>query len=115
MLTGYPPCDKALREWLLDLGADRQKVAKRLQCFLTSLLDVTLRRLKAIEYGDTFYNCESVQERQSLLADRFRENMTEGTTFGEANEYREKFFNEVIRRANQVGFSGWSSPFGDGR
>ena len=61
VLTGYPPCDKALREWLLGLGTDRQKVAKRLQCFLTSLLHVTLQRLKAIEDGDTLYNYSGIK------------------------------------------------------
>jgi len=56
LLTGYPPSDKALRKWLLGLGTDQQNVAKLLHGFLTSLLDVTLQRLKAIEDGDTLYN-----------------------------------------------------------
>ena len=56
VFTGYPPSDKALCEWLLGLGTDQQKVAKQLQCFLTSLLDITLQRLSAIEDGDTIHN-----------------------------------------------------------
>jgi hypothetical protein len=58
VLTGYPPSDKALRKWLLSLNTMHQKdVAKLLHGFLSSLLDVTLERLKAIEDGDTLYNC----------------------------------------------------------
>ena len=57
MFTGYPPSDKALCEWLLGLGMDRQKVTKQLRCFLTSLLDVMLQQLSAIEDGDTVHNC----------------------------------------------------------
>ena len=56
VFTGYPPSDKVLREWLLGLGTDRQKVAKQLWCFLTLLLDVTLQQLSAIEDGDTIHN-----------------------------------------------------------
>ena len=56
---------------------------------------------------------ESVKQRQSLLASHFQKEMTEGQTFEEANEYRQSFFHEVTKLANQVGFSGWSSPFED--
>ena len=63
MLTGYPPSDKALRKWLLSMNRKDQKdVAKLLHGFLTSLLDVTLERLKAIEDGDTLYNCSGNQD-----------------------------------------------------
>ena len=58
---------------------------------------------------------KSVKQRQSLLASHFRNEMTEGQTFEEANEYRQSFLDEVIEQANQVGFSGWSSPFEDDR
>jgi len=58
VLTGYPPSDKALREWLLSLNMKHQNdVAKLLHGFLSSLLDVTLEQLKDIEDGDTLYNC----------------------------------------------------------
>jgi len=54
---------------------------------------------------------ESVEQRQILLAEHFRENMTEDTSFEEANQYRQSFFKVVIEQANQVGFCSWSSPF----
>ena len=56
---------------------------------------------------------ESVKQRQSLLASHFWKEITEGQMFEEANEYRQSFFHKVTKLANQVGFSGWSSPFED--
>ena len=56
VFTGYLPSNKVLREWLLGLGTDRQKVTKQLRCFQTSLLNITLQWLSAIEDGDTVYN-----------------------------------------------------------
>jgi len=56
---------------------------------------------------------ESVKQRPILLAEYFRENMTEGTSFEEANQYRQSFFEEVTKQASKVGFRGWSSPFED--
>jgi len=57
VLIGYPPSDTALRKWLLSLNIKKQKDAtKLLHGFLSSLLNVTLQRLEAIENGDTLYN-----------------------------------------------------------
>ena len=57
MLIGYPPPDEALRDWLLSLVVKEQNdVAKQLHGFLSSPLNVTLQRLKAIETGDTLYD-----------------------------------------------------------
>ena len=56
---------------------------------------------------------ESVKQQQSLLVSHFRKEMTEGQTFEEANEYRQSFFHKVTKLADQMGFSGWSSPFED--
>jgi len=67
-----------------------------------------LRASKQIPSGP---RSESVEQRQILLAGHFRENMTEGTSFEEANQYRQLFFEEVTEQADQVGFCGWSSPF----
>jgi hypothetical protein len=57
--------------------------------------------------------CEAVKKRQNLLASRFRDKMTEGSSFEEANKYRQTFFEDVIKKADQVGFRGWSSRFED--
>ena len=57
MLIGYPPPDEVLHDWLLSLVVKEQNdVAKQLHGFLSSLLDVTLQRLKAIEIGETLYD-----------------------------------------------------------
>jgi hypothetical protein len=56
MPTGFPPSDKALHKWLSDLNTEDQRVVARLlHGFLSSLLDVTLQKLKAIDNGDTLY------------------------------------------------------------
>jgi hypothetical protein len=57
--------------------------------------------------------CEFVKMRQKLLASRFRDKMTEGSSFEEANEYRQTFFEDVIIKADQVGFRGWFLRFED--
>jgi len=53
---------------------------------------------------------ESVEERHILLADHFRNKMTEGRDCQEANQYRQSFFEEVTKRADKVGLCGWPAP-----
>ena len=56
MPTGFPPSDTALHKWLLDMNMDNQRVVARLlHGFLSSLLDVTLQKLKDIDNSDTLY------------------------------------------------------------
>jgi len=107
--SGFPPSDNGLRNWLLGLGTDQQEVAKGLHCFLSSLLDVTLQELKVIDNDlkeskqiPSVPEGESVKQRQSLLASRFRNKMTEGQKLEVANQYRQSFFDKVIKQANQL-------------
>ncbi len=53
---------------------------------------------------------KSVEQRHILLAYHFRNKMTEGRSFEEVNQYRQSFFEEVIKRADKVGLCGWSAP-----
>ncbi len=45
-----------------------------------------------------------VMEPQKNLASTFRDQMTAGQSNGASNQYRESFYDEVIRSANEVIF-----------
>jgi hypothetical protein len=44
------------------------------------------------------------EQRQNVLAYRFRKAMTENQQFKEVNPYRKSFFEQVIEQADKVGF-----------
>ncbi|KAI0261148.1 hypothetical protein BC834DRAFT_490945 [Gloeopeniophorella convolvens] len=128
---GFPPADDDLRSWLVPRQTDREETERRLHGFLHSLLEVTLQRLKEMESsqgvvemlevaGKTWTvddmlagkykaseqsECQNVVaffiRRQERLASTFRELMTHGQAFGSANDYRRKFFKDVISGANK--------------
>ncbi|KAI0300779.1 hypothetical protein BC826DRAFT_619486 [Russula brevipes] len=108
-VTGFPPPDVNLRRWLHSVrDYSRNNVMDQLLCFLSSLLNVTLGRLQSIAEQDDIKGLtelidrepkaseETVRKRQKLLAETFRELMTNGQTFEEVNEYRRSFFDEVV-------------------
>ncbi|KAI9512364.1 hypothetical protein F5148DRAFT_1008366 [Russula earlei] len=88
---GYPPPDKEIRDWLLVGKTDRVTVRKKLYGLAHSLLVVTLSKLEAIER----------EERHEMLALAFHEHMTQGQSHP-TDDYRETFYNNVIKLANEV-------------
>lgn len=52
-LLGFPPPDKRLRNYLLDMGTEGpDKAMEMLDDFIASLLSVTYQRLKKMVHGD---------------------------------------------------------------
>ncbi|KAI9455049.1 hypothetical protein F5148DRAFT_401100 [Russula earlei] len=106
---GYPPPDKEIRDWLLVGKTDRVTVRKKLYGLAHSLLVVTLSKLEAIEREghqesqepkSRKQNKKSVQERHEMLALAFHEHMTQGQSHP-TDDYRETFYNNVIKLANK--------------
>jgi hypothetical protein len=44
----------------------------------------------------------SVKDRQKSLASAFRDRMTIGQSFNDSNKYRQDFYNDVIKLAEEV-------------
>ncbi|KAK2460395.1 hypothetical protein APHAL10511_007560 [Amanita phalloides] len=108
---GFPPPDIKIRDWLTGTR-DKNEIAKRLNAFVFSLLNVTRERLTAIG-GQTddidIFDLKASQEeteasvvsRQAMLASRFRDRMTEGQLFETTNQYRLELYNDVINEAER--------------
>ena len=47
----------------------------------------------------------SAKKRHELLAAEFRKRMSDGQTYESPSEYRRKFFDEVIKSAEEVSYS----------
>ncbi|KAI0299888.1 hypothetical protein BC826DRAFT_716613 [Russula brevipes] len=107
---GFPPSDVALRNWFELLALQgRDVIARKLHVFLSSLFVVLRKRLAAIaseieDFQPLLMSTQSneqehaslVTQRQGLLAHAFRKLMTTGQTFDSPNEYRKRFYDEVI-------------------
>jgi len=116
--SGFPPPDVNLRNWFRTLSiCSRNDATDRLLCFMSSLLNVTLTRLQAIEQQEDDIKKltdqiareanpseKTIIQRQELLAKTFRELMTDGQTFKAVNDYRRLFFDDIIAVADEVGF-----------
>jgi hypothetical protein len=128
---GFPPADKALRNWLCNNDSQSQSmVAKKLHGFLSSLFSVTTSRLKVLQTELLSHGAAHVPElpkltkegirklpdserdelvslskaRQEILAAAFRDRMTHGQTFEAPNEYRRGFFQDEVDAAEDVSF-----------
>ncbi|KAI0301506.1 hypothetical protein BC826DRAFT_966436 [Russula brevipes] len=129
--TGFPPPDVNLRNWFRTLSiCPRNDATDRLLCFMSSLLNVTLTRLQAIEQQEDGNARRSssrnhtngrldikkltdliareanpsekaIIQRQELLAKTFRELMKDGQTFKAVNDYRRLFFDDIIAVADE--------------
>jgi hypothetical protein len=129
---GFPPADSVLRNWLHQArGPENQNVvAKKLRGFLASLFSVTAKQLKVLQAELLSHGAAHMPElpkltkegfnklpdserdelvsllkaRQEILAAAFRDCMTRGQSFEDPNEYRRKFFQEVVDAADKVSF-----------
>lgn len=115
---GFPPADGVLCNWLNTFKGlkDKQVAAEKLHTFLWSLFSVTSKHLNALlprlegpkfkALSDYTENRASElsqldlislsKERQEILAEAFRDCMTREQTFETTNEYRKRFFQEVV-------------------
>jgi hypothetical protein len=115
---GFPPVDRALRDWLVSETGDRRSVRKRLHGFTYSLLKITRRQLETIAKEQDIPRVDGVAaknmykempteyvslvvERQKRLASAFREHMTEGQTYHTTNSNRRTFYTDVTNMAKQ--------------
>ncbi|KAI9454622.1 hypothetical protein F5148DRAFT_424620 [Russula earlei] len=108
---GYPPPDKGLRDWLLAWTSGRTAVQKKLYGLAHSLFVVTLSKLETIELeGEEPKSSrassskpkkrKTVIDRHKQLALAFHQLMTPGKS-NQRNVYREAFYNDVIKFANE--------------
>ncbi|KAI0260662.1 hypothetical protein BC834DRAFT_534129 [Gloeopeniophorella convolvens] len=129
--TGFPPPDDALRDWLLEGSRSQEDTERKMHGFMHSLLRTTLDRLQGIEALRGASNARVLDgkawsindllngsylpsdeergsvdafliERQRRLATGFRDLMTKGQRFGRVNNFRQEFFQDVIRGAESV-------------
>ena len=90
-LSGYPPADDALRDYLTTV-ASKNEAFDRADMFFEALFQHTLRTLQQ-EYEGLNY---------SEVASEFRKRMTQGQTMKSHNQYHKSFYNEVICKASQL-------------
>jgi hypothetical protein len=103
-----------LRDWLSSLanGLDQDALQRKLHGFVFALLTVTQRYLENLETKPHRAELEAdeLRKRTEGLASTFRQHMTTGQSFNSTNDYRQRFFDEVIDTAKQVSFLS-PSPF----
>ena len=92
-MTGYPPADHALRDWVL-----LQTNANWPYALLYSIFHVSQRKIAEIKKDRPQ---EKVDDEEGLcwIAGKFRQKMTKDQRFAFQNEYRTAFFEEVIQIA----------------
>jgi hypothetical protein len=120
---GFPPSDSSLRHWLVFGDSSYQcNDQRRLNHFVYALLIVTRTTLETIvtegkdvpplpDLNDRNVrdmseierekHASCVKDRQAWLASTFRNLMTTGQSSKFSNTYRKKFYDDVIKLANQ--------------
>ena len=92
LCLGYPPPDHAVRDFLTKKVSESESHL-RACCFIESLFDYTLVTLRCNHF-------EADWEIQQVAA-KFRSLMTTGQNMKGHNEFRTRFYNEVIRLAEE--------------
>ena len=90
MLSGFPPADNDVRNFLTADG-NQVDAYDRVCAFLEALFERTAATIRE-DFGDV---------DDAELASRFRTRMTEGQTFQNPNSFRKTFYREVIQNANK--------------
>jgi hypothetical protein len=90
IFPGYPPADHEVRNFLTTKGTEDESY-RRAYCFIYALFQHTDHTLKEF---DLQWGIEKV-------AHEFRIRMTAGQTMKEHNEFRRRFYQQVVRIAEE--------------
>jgi len=103
-MLGFPPADHSARVFLTsEFTKGDEEPLQRAQAFLIALFNVTLRCLKSIDmHLSKFAEPPPDPKKLNIDALKFRYLMTHGQSFYEPNEFRRKFFVEVVSDANKA-------------
>lgn len=106
-LKGFPPADKVLRDWLSRFrGLNIHKITISLHGLFYGLLTVTRKYLEALDNAlELGQETTTGRTRQEALAKGFHDHMAHGQSLEDVeaqNSYRLKFFNDVVKEADEV-------------
>lgn len=93
-LSGYPPADEELRDFLLE-SKSPDEAYRLLHYFVVALFETSAQVVRGLRGLDSV--------SYEVLAARFRKHMTEGQTMRGAGEHRRQFYELVIERTRKVG------------
>ncbi|KAI0257999.1 hypothetical protein BC834DRAFT_1046315 [Gloeopeniophorella convolvens] len=113
--TGFPPADGSLRDWFAELpksgkeetekklheasqGLEKLKVARK----TWTVDDMLAGKYKPSEEAERRNAAAFFVRRQERLASAFRHLMTHGQAFGSANDYRKKFYKDVMTERERL-------------
>ncbi|KAF8690300.1 hypothetical protein AX14_003014 [Amanita brunnescens Koide BX004] len=97
--NGFPAADHNVRNFL-DNCTSQREVYTRYAAFFTVLFQQLLIRLQTIDSDWRKYSVET--NTKVSTAFRFRFLMTQNQTYGEPNEYRRTFYQQVCQKAEKV-------------
>ena len=97
--TGFPAADHNVRNFL-DNCTSQREVYARYAAFFTVLFQQLLTRLQTIDSDWRKYSVET--NTKVSTAFKFRFLMTQNQTYGEPNEYRRTFYQQVCQKAEKV-------------